>query len=162
VQCGRKTGESRLVDDMLGAAEDKVRQAAEALLAKAKDDEDKLRGDLRLEATWSGSGHDLDLALLHPDGHRVSWLGAPTRSVITATDVVSESREGLALRGGKTGEYVLEVVRAQGAGPVSGSVTVTAAGAKKTIPFTLEGNRLTLGLAKLRMQSRLVPLNRPW
>jgi hypothetical protein len=98
VRCGRQTGESYMVDDMLSAAEDKVRKAAEALIAKSKDDEDKLRGDLKLEATWSSGGHDLDLALLHPDGRRVSWLGAPTRSVITATDVQSESREGLALR----------------------------------------------------------------
>jgi hypothetical protein len=81
--------------------------------------------------------------------------------VITATDVTSHSREGLALRGGKPGEYVIEVVRAQGSGPVSGTVQVTAAGTKKSIPFTLEGNRVTLGIAKIRMQSRLVPL-RGW
>jgi len=161
VRCGRGTGESEMVDDMLSSADEKVRKAAEALLNQAKDHSDVLRGDLRLEATWSNGDHDLDLALLHPDGHRVSWLGAPTRSVITATDVTSHSREGLALRGGKPGEYVIEVVRAQGSGPVSGTVQVTAAGTKKSIPFTLEGNRVTLGIAKIRMQSRLVPL-RGW
>ncbi len=158
VRCGRSTGESEMVDDMLGSADEKVRKAAQARLDKAKDHSNELRGDLRLEATWSSGGHDLDLALLHPDGHRVSWLGAPTRSVITATDVTSNSREGLALRGGQPGEYVIEVVRAQGSGPVSGTVQVTAAGTKQSIPFTLDGNRVTLGVAKIRMQSRLVPL----
>jgi ferric-dicitrate binding protein FerR (iron transport regulator) len=158
VRCGRGTGESEMVDDMLGSADEKVKRATEALLGKAKHHSDELRGDLRLEATWSGGGHDLDLALLHPDGHRVSWLGAPTRSVITATDVTSDSREGLALRGGKPGEYVIEIVRAQGSGPVSGTVQVTAASTKQSIPFTLDGNRVTLGVARIRMQSRLVPL----
>jgi hypothetical protein len=161
VRCGRETGESEIVDRMLGAAEQKVRKAAEALLGKPQDATEKLRGDLRLEAAWSGTGHDLDLALLHPDGHRVSWLGAPTRSVITATDVQSTSRDGLALRGGKPGNYVIEVVRAKGHGPVAGSVAVTVAGTKRTIPFTLEGPRTTLGLAKITMQPRLVPLSGP-
>ena len=54
---------------------------------------------------------------------------------------------------------MIEVVRAKGHGPVAGSVAVTDAGTKRSIPFTLDGPRTTLGLAKITMQSRLVPLS---
>lgn len=160
VSCARQTGVSWMAERMLDSADTRIRTSAEAL-AKKLDDEDKLSGDFRVEASWSGGNADLDLALLHPDGHRVSWLGAPTRSVITATDVTSTSREGLALRGAKAGEYVVEVVRASGAGPVSGTVTVSVAGTKKQIPFTLDGQRRTLGVVTIGFKSRLVPV-RGW
>ncbi|MCA9627996.1 MAG: FecR domain-containing protein, partial [Myxococcales bacterium] len=160
VSCARQTGVSWMAERMLDSADTRVKNSAEAL-AKKLSHEEKLSGDFRVEATWSGGNSDLDLALLHPDGHRVSWLGAPTRSVITATDVTSTSREGLALRGAKAGEYVVEVVRASGAGPVSGTVTVTVAGTKKEIPFTLDGQRRTLGIVDIGFKSRLVPV-RGW
>ena len=97
----------------------------------------KLPSDLRVEATWFGGDQDLDLALIDPDGNRVSWLGAPTKAVISATDVVSTNREALSLRGAKTGEYVIEIVRSSSAGgPVRGEVTVTVAGNGSTARST--------------------------
>ncbi|MCA9596538.1 MAG: FecR domain-containing protein [Myxococcales bacterium] len=158
VSCARQTGESRMADDMLAAVSDSERTIAERLVTKVDARKDDLSGDLRVEANWNGGG-DVDLALLHPDGHRVSWLGAPTRSVISATDVTSTRHEGLALRGAKPGEYVVEVVRASGNGPIRGDVTITVAGTRRTLPFDLEGNRETVGIAKVSMQSRLVPVN---
>jgi hypothetical protein len=111
-----------------------------------------------VEATWSGDV-DVDLALLHPAGHRVSWLGAPTRSVISARDVTSRRSEGLALRGAEVGEYVIEVVRASGEGaPVSGEVVVTVAGTRKVLPFRLDGARATVGLAGVKLEQQLVPM----
>jgi hypothetical protein len=157
VSCGRQTGESRMVEEMLSAAEPRVRKTAEAQIAALDKQKDGLSGDLRIQATWSG-GADLDLALLDPDGNRVSWLGAPTRAVISATDVVSTSREGLALRGGKTGEYVIEVVRASGSGPIRGELVIHAAGRSMTAPFVLDDVRKTVGIARINLQSRLVPL----
>jgi hypothetical protein len=88
----------------------------------------------------------------------VSWLGAPTRSIITATDVHSQTREGLALKGAKPGEYLIEMVRASGQGPVSGELKLSVAGTKKTIPFSLEGSKKTLARVVIYMKSRLVPL----
>jgi uncharacterized protein YfaP (DUF2135 family) len=161
VECARQGGESWLGDRLLGAVEDKVRSAAERQLDQDKKDRDTettLSGDLRLEAEFDGDDVDVDLSLLHPDGHRVSWLGAPTRSVITATDVTSTRREGLALRGARPGEYVIEVVRGSGSGRVSGTVTVKVAGAQQKIPFDLDDDRRAVGIAKLWMQSRLVPV----
>jgi len=54
---------------------------------------------------------------------------------------------------------VVEVVRAAGAaGPVRGELTVFAAGETRRIPFTLDGERLTVALAEIKMVPRLVPL----
>jgi tetratricopeptide (TPR) repeat protein len=157
VRCGRESGLSEMSEVLLAAADDKTRKQAEALLEKAAPD-DKLSGDLRVEATWQG-GVDLDLAFIHPDGHRVSWLGAPTRSVITATDVTDLAREGLALRGAKPGEYLVEIARGDGsAGTIRGTLTLTVAGTKKAVPFELVGERVTVAVADVSMKSRLVPV----
>lgn len=160
VSCARQTGLSTMANDMLSGAEEGTRRAADALIPRLEKRRDDLSGDFRVEATWSGDA-DLDLAIVHPDGHRVSWLGAPTRSVISATDVTSHSREGLALRGAKVGQYVVEIVRSGGDStvPVRGEATITIAGTKRTVPFTLDGTRKTLGVAKVSMASRLVPLS---
>ena len=81
------------------------RARIQALLDRPEPDDDGLRGDLRVEATWSGGG-DLDLAILDPRGQRVSWFGGPTRATLSARDAVSAGREALALRGARAGEYV--------------------------------------------------------
>ena len=160
VRCLRETGQGRTADELLAAAPDKTRATAERLLKKKDTSRDeKLRGDLKLEATWDGNVHDLDISLVHPDGHRVSWLGAPTRSVITARDVKSTRTEGLALRGGKPGEYAIEISRVSGnQGRITGTLEVKAANTKKSIPFVLEGNRLVLGTVRISTREKLVPL----
>jgi hypothetical protein len=156
VACGRQSGESALVERMLARASDTVRSQVDAALAQRKVDT-TLRGDLRIEATWEGSGHDLDLALIHPAGHRVSWLGAPTKEIISAVDVTSSAGEGLALLGSQAGEYVIEIVRSRGEGPVRGTLKVQAGGAVRSIPFTLTGERVALGTVRVFFESRLVP-----
>jgi len=158
LRCARAGNASRWASDALSLVDEKTARAAEVLASAPGPDDTRLVGDLRVEATWS-DGVDLDLALLHPDGHRVSWLGAPTRELITARDVLDRSREGLALSGAKPGEYVIEIVRsAGGSGPVRGELTVFAAGETRRIPFTLDGERLTVALAEIKMVPRLVPL----
>jgi hypothetical protein len=127
------------------------------LLAKEPTPIQTLRGDVRLEARWQ-SGHDLDLALIDPDGRRVSWLGAPTRAVISARDVTSDNQEGLALSGAKPGDYVIEISRASGDGNAIGEVVVSVCGTNKTLPFTLVGERMTLAVATVSMVPRLVPV----
>lgn len=160
VRCGRATGERSMADDMLSSADAATRAAAQRLLDRPDPFTDSLSGDLRLEASWSG-GADVDLALLTPEGDRVSWLGAPTRAVITATDVDSTRREGLALRGAKPGDYVIEITRGGGGGPTRGEVVVTVAGTKRSIPFRLDGDGQTLGIARVAMTSHLEPV-RGW
>jgi hypothetical protein len=142
---------------MLGAASANDRAGIEQRLNQAPVDDALLNGDLRMEASWSG-GLDLDLSLLDTDGHRVSWLGAATRSVISARDATSTSREGLALRGAAPGEYVVELTRGSGAGGGSGELVVTIAGAVRRIPFNFDGDRKAVALLRITMQPRLVPL----
>jgi Mg-chelatase subunit ChlD len=157
VRCSRATGDAALADELLANADAKTRGAAETLLERPELDESTLRGDLKLEATWSG-GMDIDLALVHPEGHRVSWLGAPTRGAITARNVTSTTAEGLALNNAQAGEYVVEVVRAQGGGRAIGEVVVTAAGTSRRIPFVLDGTRASVAIAKISVRQVLVPL----
>jgi hypothetical protein len=157
VRCARDTGEGALAGDLLALAETKVRTLAEKLLAERAPDTGELVGDLRVEATWDGNA-DLDIALLDAEGHRISWLGAPTRALISARDVQSSGREALALRGAAPGEYVLQIVRASGATPARGQLTVFIAGTRRTLPFVLDGTRANVGIARISMESRLVPL----
>jgi hypothetical protein len=158
VHCARKTGEGRLAESMLLGADAKVKRAAEAELKKLDVAKDHVRGEIRLTASWEGGGQDLDVALIHPDGHRVSWLGAPTKVLITAKYVNSTSREELGLLGAKAGEYVVEVVRGSGEGRVTGNLQMKIAGDVRVQAFTLEPgqDRLSLASFRVRWQSRLV------
>jgi hypothetical protein len=158
LRCTGEGGNVELANELKGAVTDQVLRAAQQLLEKPRA-ADQLSGDLRLTATWQGgSGVDVDLSLIDPDAHRVSWLGAPTRSVITATNVTSHREEGLALRGSKAGEYLLEVTRGGGSGRVEGTITVNVAGTQRQIPFVLDGDHSVLGVVKIAMVPRLVPL----
>jgi tetratricopeptide (TPR) repeat protein len=161
VRCARAAGQYELADDLLAAAEPKAAGAIRALLDRPERDDDGLRGDLRVEAAWSG-GDDLDLAILDPRGQRVSWFGGPTRATVSARDAVSPGREAIALRGAGAGEYVIEIGRLVGdddAGRiVRGELTVSVAGARQRVPFTLRGQHARVALASITLVPRLVPL----
>ncbi len=157
VRCARETGDGAAAGELMGNADAKTADAASKLLEQPAPDERALKGDLRVEASWSG-GADVDLALIDPDGRRVSWLGAPTRGLISARDVTSMSSEGLALSGGKPGQYVVEVVRGGAGGRASGELTITVAGTTRRLPFTLDGPRVGVAIATIGVRSVLVPL----
>jgi hypothetical protein len=157
VRCSQKASDEIAVRELLGAASPSARQEVESKLSERAPDDSLLNGDLTITARFDGD-EDLDISLIDPDGQRVSWLGAPTRAVIAARDVLSPEREGLSLRGAKPGEYVIEVVRARRAGPpVRGELDVRAAGSVARIPFTLTGTRASVGLVTVKMVPRLVP-----
>jgi tetratricopeptide (TPR) repeat protein len=157
VRCSRASGMPEIADALLAAASAIARSGIEQYVAQTPVDDSLLSGDLRLEASWSG-GPDLDLSLLDTDGHRVSWLGAGTRSVISARDATSNSREGLALRGAAPGEYVVELTRGAGAGDTQGELVITIAGSVRRVPFSFDGDRKAVALLRISMQPRLVPL----
>jgi hypothetical protein len=157
-----RTADERAVADALrrSAGPDRILRAAGKLLAQSQA-ANELRGDLQLDATFaSESGVDVDLSLIDPSGHRISWLGAPTRSVISAAHVTSVREEGLGLRGAKPGEYVLELTRGGGEGAARGTVLVRVAGTQLQIPFKLDGERAALGVIKIAMVPKLVPISR--
>jgi len=158
LRCSRNEGGAHWASDALSLVDEKVARQATTLASAPAADESRLLGDLRVEATWSDDA-DLDLAILHPDGQRVSWLGAPTRELISARDVLDHGREGLALNGAKPGQYAIEIVRSAGySGTVRGELTLSAAGETRRIPFTLDGQRMTFALVEIKMVPRLVPL----
>jgi hypothetical protein len=157
VRCARTIGMAVVADALLDAASADDRARIEQRLNQPAPDDALLSGDLRMEATWSG-GPDLDLSLLDTDGHRVSWLGAATRAVISARDATSTSREALALRGAAPGEYVIELTRGAGSGGTTGELVVTIAGTVRRIPFSFDGDRKAIALLRITMQPRLVPL----
>jgi len=159
LRCLNEGSRSELAEALKHSAASQLMSATERLLSLPRAME-KLSGDLRVNVKWQGADEvDLDVAFIDPDAHRVSWLGAPTRAVITATTVTSQKEEGLALRGGKPGEYLLEVVRSQGKSTVNGTAIVHVAGTERTISFTLDGDRAILGVVKLDTVSKLVPLS---
>ncbi|HKO94798.1 MAG TPA: hypothetical protein VJU61_26770, partial [Polyangiaceae bacterium] len=158
VRCSREVGQSGWADDLLGALTPQVLQEVQRLQAQPRPS-DELSGDLRVQADWQGATHDLDLVIVHPDGYRVSWLGAPTRAVISATDVLSVHREGLALRGAEAGQYGIELVRSTPtSGSVRGTLELLVGKERRTLPFVLEGDRLRVATAQLRLAARLVPI----
>ncbi|HEX2873958.1 MAG TPA: VIT domain-containing protein [Polyangiaceae bacterium] len=155
VRCARAIGLGAVAEALLDASSATNRSGIEQRLSQAAGDDALLNGDLRLEASWNG-GPDLDLSLLDTEGHRVSWLGADTRAVISARDATSTSREGLALRGAAPGEYVIELTRGAGPGSTNGELVVTVAGTVRRIPFSFDGDRKAVALLRVSMQSRLV------
>ncbi len=158
VGCARDVGQHRTADALLASLDPEVRGDVERRVL-ARRDSDQLSGDFRVTASWQGSEHDLDVVVLAPEGYRISWLGAPTRAVITAKDVLSLERESLALRGAPPGEYAVELVRSSSPpGPVRGTLRIQIADAERNLPFTLENERLRVATANLRNQARLIPL----
>jgi tetratricopeptide (TPR) repeat protein len=160
IGCARDVGDDRTADELLGALESSVRNEVEQLARKRRSG-DELSGDFRVQASWEGSEHDVDLVILDPAGFRVSWLGAPTRSVISAADVLSVHREALALRGASPGRYAIELVRsAGGSGPVRGTVSLRVGKNEQSTPFELDGDRTRVATVTLRNEAKLVPLQR--
>ena len=157
VRCARNVGLGQVAEALLDAVSASDRPGIEQRLLQPAGDAGLLSGDLRLEASWS-LGPDLDLSLLDTDGHRISWLGAGTRSVISAREATSFSREGLALRGAAPGEYVIELTRGAGSGGTTGELVVSIAGTVRRIPFAFDGDRKAIALLRITMQPRLVPL----
>jgi len=154
-RCSREAGDGELGERLLAGAPT-LRAAAESLSRKSPASDSQLAGDLKIEATWD-SGADLDLSLLDPDGHRISWLGAPTKAPIFARDATSASSEGLSVRGAKPGDYVVEVVRPDSAQETAGTLVISAAGQVRRVPFRIEETRKAVALVSLKTRSRLVP-----
>jgi hypothetical protein len=163
-RCAQDRGLGRLAEALLASApaaeRSRIESASRALdLGKPV----PLAGDVRIAAQWQGAA-DLDLALVDKQGRRTSWSGtvAPTVKV-GAKDASSLSGETLALAGLAAGNYLLEVVRTDGAasaGPVVGEVTLTLPGGEtRKLPFRLAGARAEIGTLRIFFTSRLVPVD---
>ena len=153
LRCLRATGRDRDAALVLrGLPTDAARTAAEKAAFTAPLPP-RLAGDLVVGARWDGDA-DLDVALITPEGTRVSWMGG--RADVAVADATSREREQLAVRALKRGNYLLEVTRDGAAvGPVRGTLDVTVLGTRRAIPFELLGARATVGRVSVRLESRL-------
>ncbi|MEM1417733.1 MAG: hypothetical protein AAGH15_22735, partial [Myxococcota bacterium] len=111
--------------------------------ADAPDPGERVRGDLIVEGRWSGG--DVDLTLVTPQGTRLSWMGGRTN--VVGDDAATSGHERLGLTRAGVGSYVLEVSRVDPAStePIRGTVRVEALGETRTLPFELQGSRVTVG-----------------
>jgi tetratricopeptide (TPR) repeat protein len=160
LRCMRSTGDGALAQRMLDAADVTVREPAERAAFEGAPIEAPVRGDLQVSASWYG-GEDLDIALIDPQGARISWQGG--RAGVTASGATSPSRESLGVSRASTGEWLVEVVRVTPddvRGRVTrGEVTVNVLGERRTFSFTLDGARTRVARAAVIRESRLVPAN---
>ncbi|HTR50244.1 MAG TPA: VWA domain-containing protein, partial [Kofleriaceae bacterium] len=132
--------------------DDTARDAAEKV-ATTEPAPAKTGGDLVVTGKWTG-GADLDISLVTPDGTRVSWMGGKPDAIVT--DANSPDREQLAIRSLKRGNYLVEISRGTpGTGPVTGSLDITALGSKRSLPFTLAGDRTVVARVSISLEERL-------
>ncbi len=154
VRCERNLGRADAAQRLLDAADDPSLRARAETVALNGGLVERGGGDVILDATWSG-GADLDIALITPQGTRLSWMGG--RKSVHGSDATSLSHERLGLRSATVGDYVVEVSRTRpgDATPSSGTVQITAFGTRRAIPFTLLRERAAIGRVQVRRESRL-------
>jgi ferric-dicitrate binding protein FerR (iron transport regulator)/tetratricopeptide (TPR) repeat protein len=156
LRCLRGLGRNADAELVLrGLADDATRTAAESAAA-VPPPAPKLAGDLMIDARWDG-GDDLDLTLLTPEGARISWMGG--KADVTVADATSTTREQLALKSLKKGNYLVEVGRsaaASGAGRTArGTLDISVLGTKKSLPFELTGTRAVIGRITISLEEKL-------
>lgn len=127
--------------------------------AKVDSSREALRGDIIVEASWAGSDADLDLAVVDPNGQRLSWV---TRSKnVRVLDPASKNRETLAVASSGAGAFTIEVTRAAGEGPVRANIKVRALGEETSFPVVLSGPTTVAGRVQMRFDEELVPVDGP-
>ncbi len=154
-RCGGADERPRFMERL---AKRRDRDKADKLLARA-DGSPRVRGKIKLQATWQGGGQ-VDLLVVTPSGRVVSWQGGDRRT----TSALSQSTgaEELGVRGRELGRYRIYAVRRGGEGPaVNGSVRVKSYGSARRAAFELRpGERARLFDVRIERKSRMKFFNR--
>jgi hypothetical protein len=154
VRCERAAAHDGGAERLLAALDEDVRSVALEAAARTPEPE-RTTGNLVLDATWSAPA-DVDLTVITPNGSRLSWMGGPGQ--VTGADATSRGRERLALRFLPAGTYLVEVSRTEpGDAPITGEVAVRALSQDRRLPFTLTGERATIGRVVVTREQRVVP-----
>jgi hypothetical protein len=156
LRCERRRGRASGADRLLRMASSATtRERIDALSARGTPAE-SMRGDLVLEATWSG-GDAVDLSLVTPQGTRLSWMGG--RRAVVASDGQAAGVERLGLRRASAGSYLVEVNRTSNdrGAPIVGQVRVRTGSETRVLPFELVGSRTVIGRVDVVRRWRLVP-----
>ena len=117
-------------------------------------------GEVVLDAAWS-NGEDLDLALISPQGTRISWMGG--RKTVFADHVADIGQERLGLGQVSPGRYLIEISRTNPTAtyPVRGRIRLTALGLHRDLPFTLSGRQVVASTLIVERKSHLEPVGGP-
>jgi tetratricopeptide (TPR) repeat protein len=155
-RCLRSLGRVHDADIVMQAlADDPLRAAAEKA-ATVSPPAPRIAGDLVIDGAWMNPA-DLDISLITPDGTRVSWMGG--RSDVAVNDSMSTTREEMAIRTLRRGNYLVEISRADGAtGTVRGSLDVSVLGDHRALPFELTGSHAIVGRVSVTLTSHLEPV----
>lgn len=156
VRCERSLGRVEPAERLLALVpSNDVREIA-SRRAQGPEPRSNLRGELMLDATWSGTS-DLDLSIVTPQGTRLSWMGG--RVQVVGEQGRSGGRERLGLQRISVGSYRLEIARTDphDRRPISGRVDVQILGRRQTLPFVLDGARAELGRIDVQKRTRLEP-----
>jgi hypothetical protein len=158
---GRSSSETRWLASLKN---DAARTRASAAAAKSVSPADAAVGDVVVDASWDGSAaSDLDVGIVDPSGRRLAWASAARN--VRASDCTSMVHESLAVSSGGTGPFLVEMVRADGAGgerPIAGKLRITALGRTQVVPFVLTGSRVQVAHVSIAMDSRLEAISDGW
>jgi DNA-directed RNA polymerase specialized sigma24 family protein/tetratricopeptide (TPR) repeat protein len=115
------------------------------------------RGEVVLDARWN-NGEDLDLALISPQGTRISWMGG--RKSVFADRVANQGNERLGLGVVSPGSYLVEISRTDTTSlqPVRGNIRLTALGLRQDLPFFLSGRQVVTATLVVERKSHLEPV----
>jgi hypothetical protein len=153
MRCLRALGRDRDAELVSRGMIDDASRAAAEKAATVAPIAPKANGDIVVDGRWDQNA-DLDISVIAPDGTRVSWMGG--RKDVVVADSTSTTRERLAIRSLKRGNYLVEISRADTSkGPIRGTLDVTVLGVKRAIPFELANARTVAGRVAVSMQSRL-------
>ena len=154
VRCERALQNETGARSLLGAVTDVSVQGRIREMAATAETPPAVRGDLMLDATWS-QPTDLDISLVTPQGTRLSWMGG--RTTVVGDDATARGHERLGLRRSTVGSYLVEVARADPADTteVRGQVQINVLGERRTLPFTLQGERAVIGRVGVVRRSRM-------
>ncbi|MBK8588522.1 MAG: FecR domain-containing protein [Sandaracinaceae bacterium] len=143
-RCRRALGDATGAEGLLSGMDTPRNQETARSAVDSPASPEAVRGDLMLDATWSGSD-DVDLTLVTPQGTRLSWMGG--RTSVVGDDAARTGRERLGLRRAAVGSYYIEVSRVQRADqqPVRGEIRVRTPSETRSIPFTLTDERVVVG-----------------
>jgi hypothetical protein len=118
-------------------------------------------GEVVLDATWN-RGDDLDLALISPQGTRISWMGG--RKSVFADRVADAGSERLGLGVVSPGTYRVEISRTNTTElqPVRGRIRLSALGIRQDLPFSLLGRQVVAATLVIERKWHLEPVRPRW
>jgi DNA-directed RNA polymerase specialized sigma24 family protein/tetratricopeptide (TPR) repeat protein len=136
------------------------RRRAQSLALTAPQRGIPVRREVMLDARWN-NGEDLDLALISPQGTRISWMGG--RKSVFADHVADPGQERMGLGQVSPGTYLVEISRTDATStyPVRGSIRLTALGARHDLSFSLTGRQVVPATLIVERQSHLEPVRGP-